>query len=105
LSRAERFGVDELRAQLLAQCHALGLLTSGGEVDCDADLLECGLIDSMGLLTLQSIADETYGVFIPDTVFIAQLRTINKISTYIEREMTAEVRARLHGAARGGTEA
>jgi hypothetical protein len=64
-------------------------------VDCDADLLESGLIDSMGLLTLQSVADETYGVFIPDAVFIAQLRTLGRIAAHIDEAITPDARARL----------
>jgi acyl carrier protein len=87
--------VDALREHLITECVALGLFANGAAIDCDVDLLESGMIDSMGLMALQSEAEETYGVYIPQAVFIAELRTLAKVAAYIDGAVTPEARARL----------
>jgi acyl carrier protein len=85
---------DDLREDLLARCRAQGLFADGAPIDCDADLLESGMIDSMGLMALQAVAEETYGVYIPQAVFIAELRTLAKVAAYLDGKVSPAAWAR-----------
>jgi len=58
--------------------------TNIDEVDIDADLVEQSLVDSMGVILLQCMLDEEYGLEVSKEQFIADLRTIRKIGNYID---------------------
>jgi acyl carrier protein len=94
-ARPPAAALDVVREHLLATCQASGLFAAEVPVDCDADLVESGLIDSMGLLTLQSLAEETYGVLIPEAIFVAELRTLTQVAAYLDGAIGAEARAGL----------
>jgi acyl carrier protein len=88
---------EKLRQHLLARCHEHGVFLPDERPGPDEDLIEAGLIDSLGLLTLEHIAEEAYGVVIPPVVFVSQLRTLNQMTTHLESAMPAERRAALLG--------
>lgn len=56
----------------------------------DTDIIESGIIDSMGLLTMQGAIEEVFDVRIPKVVFIAELRCLRAITEYLSENMTAE---------------
>ena len=49
-----------------------------------ADLVDSGIIDSMGLLSLQTMIEEHYGVLIPQELFIMELRSLTSIAVYLD---------------------
>lgn len=48
------------------------------------DLVDSGVIDSMGLLSLQSMIEEHYDVLIPQELFIMELRSLTSIAAYLD---------------------
>jgi acyl carrier protein len=85
---------EEILESLLDRSLAEGLFVPGAQVNPDADLLEAGQIDSMGLVQLQSLIEETFGILVATPVFVAELRSMARIAAYLESEMRAG-RARL----------
>lgn len=52
--------------------------------DKDANLIECGFLDSMGVVELLTELEETFGIEIPLEEFsLDKFNTINKIVAYI----------------------
>ena len=51
--------------------------------------MESGQIDSMGLVHLQALIEDAFGVRIPAEVFVAELHTFSKIASYVESELRA----------------
>jgi acyl carrier protein len=76
-----------LLGSLLDRCVEDGVFARETHVDPSDDLVESGLVDSMGLLMLAALIEETYEVTIPEAVFVAELRTLAKIAAYLEREL------------------
>jgi fatty-acyl-CoA synthase len=70
--------------KLIDHCLEGGVFSRETAVDVNLDLVESGLIDSMGLLMLQSLIAESYGVEIPEAVFVAELRSLQRIASYLE---------------------
>jgi acyl carrier protein len=77
----------ELFTSLLQHCVDNGVFARGVRVRPDDDLVESGLVDSMGLLMLASMIEDIYEVVIPEAVFVAELRTLARIAGYIELEL------------------
>jgi acyl carrier protein len=76
----------EILAILLEHCVSQGVFVQSESVDPNADLVETGQVDSMGLVQLQALIEELFGVSIPGPVFVAELRTLARIAAYLERE-------------------
>lgn len=55
----------------------------------DHDFLEMGIVDSMGLISLQAAIEETFSLTIPEELFIGELRTIKSIISYIDKQIPA----------------
>jgi acyl carrier protein len=87
----------KLSQHLLERCREHGVFDPDVQPGLDEDLAEAGLIDSMGLMTLEHIAEDSYGVIIPRVVLVAQLRTLNQVITHIDKAMPADRRAALWG--------
>jgi acyl carrier protein len=79
----------EIFASLLQHCVDNGVFARGVHVAPDDDLVESGLIDSMGLLMLASMIEDLYELVIPEAVFVAELRTLARVGAYIELELLA----------------
>lgn len=77
----------EVLAHLTEHCMHCGLFAKGVRVDPEADLIESGQVDSMGLTALQSIIEEVYGVVIPEAVYVAELRSLSRIAAYLAGEL------------------
>lgn len=57
----------------------------GTSINEDTDLLNAGIIDSLGVLQLVSFVDETFGIQIPDEdVVIENFKSVNTLATYLE---------------------
>ena len=87
-----------LRAHLLRQCRAHDLFAPGVEPRPHDDLVESGHIDSMGLMTLQHLLEEIYGVSVTAPEFLAQFRTLERLAAHLEATMPAAAREALHAA-------
>jgi len=74
----------ETENALVALCIANGIFPNDTRPGPDEDLVESGFIDSMGLLAMQCLIDENYGVSIPAVVFAVELRTINGVARYLD---------------------
>jgi len=72
------------RKNFVDLCVEHGLL-DGGQVETmlNDDLIESGMLDSMGIVTVQTMIQETYGIDIPTPLFIAELRSINNVIAYL----------------------
>jgi acyl carrier protein len=79
----------QVLASLLHHCAESGVFEREASVDSNADLLESGLVDSMGIVMLAALIEDTYNVVIPDAVFVAELRTLARVAAYLERELRA----------------
>ena len=79
----------DLLLSLLDRCVEDGVFARDTCVDPTDDLVESGHVDSMGLLMLAALIEETYEVTIPEAVFVAELRTLVRIAAYLERELHA----------------
>src|SRR5262249_45754968 len=78
---------------LLARCYDSGIVPPDVPLDIDQDLLESSVIDSMGLVTLQCLVEEAYGVYIPEAVFVAELRSLRRIASHIDATVRTAGRA------------
>lgn len=78
---------EEILHTVLERCIGDGLFVPDVEVDPNADLVGAGQIDSMGIIQLQSLIEELFGVVVPTALFVAELRTITRIVAYLEAEM------------------
>src|SRR3954469_9993784 len=79
----------DLLGSLLGRCVEDGVFARETLVDPSEDLVESGLVDSMGLLMLAALIEETYEVTIPEALFVAELRTLARIAGHLERELRA----------------
>jgi acyl carrier protein len=79
----------ELLGNLLGRCVEDGVFARETHVNPADDLVESGLVDSMGLLMLAALIEETYEVTIPEALFVAELRTLARIAAHLEREVRA----------------
>jgi acyl carrier protein len=78
-----------LLGNLLGRCVEDGVFAREAHVDPAEDLVESGLVDSMGLLMLAALIEETYDITIPEALFVAELRTLGRIAAHLERELRA----------------
>ena len=70
---------------LLGKCIECGVFSNDSTDEIlDVDLVESGVIDSMSLTMLAAMLKKHYAIVITPQQFIAELRTLNDISTYIE---------------------
>jgi acyl carrier protein len=60
------------------------------EDNLDADLLEAGIIDSMGVVLFQELLSEKFGIEVPTEKFIIELRTLRSISDYVQQQLSDE---------------
>lgn len=76
-----------IKEELFAACLEQGLFEAADAPGIwNADLIDSGAIDSMGLLTLEGILEEDFGVAIPHEMLVAELRTLNKLAEYVRAQ-------------------
>ncbi|MGD0679569.1 MAG: phosphopantetheine-binding protein [Polyangiaceae bacterium] len=80
---------EDILKALLARGIEQGLFLRDVPIDPHADLIEAGQVDSMGLVQLQALVEESFGVVVPVAVFVAELRTIARVAAYLESEIRA----------------
>lgn len=76
---------------LLHLCHEHGVFPPEIQ-QCNPtdDLIESGLIDSMGLMYIQGIILEKFSIDLKLELFIAELRTIQSIASYLTKQLKTE---------------
>lgn len=82
---ASRDGGKDWCALLVGLCLEQGVIEpDAAELSPDADLIESGVVDSMGLYSLRSLIKDRYGVEIPEALFIGELRTLRQIAAFLQ---------------------
>ncbi len=56
------------------------------------DLVDSGVVDSMGLVSLQAAVEGEFGVRIPEAVFVAELRTLDAVAAHLADRARADGR-------------
>jgi acyl carrier protein len=70
--------------QLVELCKREGILESDLKPGFEKqDLIDAGIIDSMGLLSLQTLIEEHYRLTIPQELFVMELRTLESIAKHL----------------------
>jgi acyl carrier protein len=85
--------VENISNYLLYLCHENGIFPSEIELehyDSSEDLIEQGIIDSMGLVYMQGIIHENFNLEIELELFIAELRNIQAIAIYLTQHLSTE---------------
>ncbi len=85
--------VATISQYLLYLCHENGIFPAEFELEHYAlseDLIEQGIIDSMGLVYMQGIIHENFDLEIELELFIAELRNIQAIATYLTQHLSTE---------------
>jgi acyl carrier protein len=85
------FGLADIQAQLKA--FILGEFLAGQPEDAlatDDDLLDLGLIDSMGALDIAGFIETTFGVKVGDEdITLTNFRTIGNLAAFVLGRLTA----------------
>jgi|GEM_PF-3228381 len=77
--------------KLILLCREYEIIPDKGiEEQIDADLLEAGIIDSMGVALFQELLSEKFDIDVPTEKFIVELRTLRSIADYVQRQLTQE---------------
>lgn len=82
--------VDKVSVYLIQLCHELGVFPDSVQCDAFEDLIDSGLIDSMGLMYIQEIIHDKFGLEIGTELFIAELRNIRSIAIYLVQQLPAQ---------------
>ncbi|GAA4343522.1 phosphopantetheine-binding protein [Kangiella taiwanensis] len=77
--------------KLISLCQEYEIIPANNiEHQLDADLLESGIIDSMGVVMFQELLSEKFGMDVPTEKFIIELRTLRAIAGYVQLQLTEE---------------
>ena len=72
--------------ELIIDFIASELLDEGEEISAEDDLLNSGLVDSIGLMRLVSHLEETYSIKInPQDLVIENFRNVHAIKQFLEK--------------------
>lgn len=85
--------VATISQYLLYLCHENGIFPAEIELDHydpSEDLIEQGIIDSMGLVYMQGIIHENFDLEIELELFVVELRNIQAIATYLTKHLSTE---------------
>ncbi len=83
--------IDQVADFLMDQCHELGIFETQTDVSHKKDdLIDNGLIDSMGMMYMQAMIHETFGMELTPELFITELRNIQSIALYMTEQLPAE---------------
>ncbi len=85
--------VATISQYLVFLCHENGIFPAEIELehyDSSEDLIEQGIIDSMGLVYMQGIIHENFNLEIELELFIAELRNIQAIAIYLTQHLSTE---------------
>jgi acyl carrier protein len=85
--------IDTVLDQLITMCCDYDIFETQSGMDtsmADANLIESGMIDSMGLLTIQGAIEEVFNVRIPKVIFVAELRCLRDVARYLSANKSAE---------------
>lgn len=86
--------LSRVRSSLLTLCHESGVLTADNpEKYFDENLIEGGLVDSLGVACLQEQIETRYSVEISLDQFVAELHTLEKIALYLAAHSPEQVYA------------
>lgn len=86
--------LKQIKASLIDLCHDSGIFTTENIEDVfHDDLIETGLIDSMGVVCLQDQIETRYKVAISTEQFVAELHSLDKLVNYLANNAAAQVLA------------
>jgi len=80
--------VENISDYLVQLCHENGIFHSEiGQCNTMDDLIDTGLIDSMGLVYMKGIIYENFSLELEFELFIVELRNIQSIATYLAEQL------------------
>jgi len=86
--------IKSLKSSLLKICHDSGIFISDNVEDVYYDdLIESGIIDSMGVVCLQDQIETHYHIAISIDQFVAELHTLDKLVNYLAGNAEVQVPA------------
>ena len=84
----------QIKNSLFSVCHESGIFTSKNiEEVYHCDLIESGIVDSVGVVCLQNQIETHYKVSISLEQFIAELHTLDKLVNFLAADATVQVPA------------
>jgi acyl carrier protein len=84
--------LSQIRQSFISLCHDSGILTADHVEDIfHDDLIESGIIDSMGLVCLQDQIKTHYRLSISREQLIAELHTLEKLVNFLAINSTPEL--------------
>jgi len=92
LTRTTAERIKSLKSSLLKICHDSGIFAADNieEVYYD-DLIETGIIDSMGVVCLQDQIETHFRINISIDQFVAELHTLEKLVNYLAGNTDVQV--------------
>ena len=84
----------EVKSSLVSLCHESGILTMENVEELfHHDLIEAGIVDSLGIVCLQDQIATHYNVEISQEHFVAELHTLEKLARFLAVNSQAQVPA------------
>ena len=91
MDKPSNYLVDRVADFLMHLCHEYGIFHSqtndNNKMD---DLIDTGLIDSMGFMYMQAMIHEKLTVELTPELFITELRDIQSIAVYVVNQLPVE---------------
>lgn len=79
---------ESVEQQLLKLCEEYDIFEDVYAPDLlDIDLVESGILDSRGLMTMQIVIEDKFKLEIPFEMFVAELRNIRRVAAYIAKNV------------------
>ena len=84
----------QIKNSLISVCHESGIFTDKNIDEVyHCDLIESGMVDSLGVACLQNQIETHYNVNISLEQFIAELHTLDKLVKFLAADATVQVPA------------
>ena len=84
----------KIKHSLFNVCHESGIFTDNNiEEVYHCDLIESGIVDSMGVVCLQSQIETHYNISISLEQFIAELNSLDKLVDFLAADVRVQVPA------------
>lgn len=84
----------QIKHSLFSVCHEVGIFTDKNiEEIYHCDLIESGIVDSMGIVCLQNEIETHFNVSISSEQFIVELHTMDKLVNFLVADSRVKVPA------------
>ena len=91
MNKPSNYLIDQAADFLMYLCHEHGIFDAQTDVSNKTDdLIDNGLIDSMGLMYMQAMIQEKFALELTPELFITELRNIQAIAVYVVDQLPTE---------------